>query len=329
MTSVMDRRAFLAIATGAVATSLAAEAQQAGRVARIGVLCPIACDGAGVDAFRLALRDLGYVESRTLVFEFRAADGRVDRLPALATELVQTKVDVIFTTWGTAAALAAKRATATIPVVVGGAGDPVKAGIVPTLAKPGGNVTGVSSVALELESKRLELLKEVVPKVSRVGAFWDPENTYSALAIKQEEMAASALGVRLHPVRLRAASDLENAFEALKRDRVEALSVHAYVVTVQNRAAIIAFAAANRMAAIYPLREYVTEGGLVSYGANVAAISQRAAHYVDRILRGAKPADLPVEQPRNLELAINMKTAKALGLTIPPSLLLRANQVIE
>jgi putative ABC transport system substrate-binding protein len=312
-----------------LATSLAAEAQQAGKVARIGVLCPIACDGAGVDAFRLALRDLGYVESRTLVFEFRAADGRVDRLPALATDLVQTKVDVIFTTWGTAAALAAKRATATIPVIVGGTGDPVKAGIVTSLAKPGGNVTGVSSVALELESKRLELLKEVVPTVARVGAFWDPENAYSALANKQEEMAASALGVRLHPVRLRAASDLENAFAALKRDRVEALSVHAYIVTVQNRAAIIAFAAANRMAAIYPLREYVTEGGLVSYGANVAAISQRAAHYVDRILRGAKPADLPVEQPTKLEFAINLKTAKALGLTIPPTLLLRADQVIE
>jgi putative ABC transport system substrate-binding protein len=326
---VADRRSFLYGSVLMLAAPLAAEAQQAGKVARIGVLCPIACDGAGVDAFRLALRDLGHVESRTLVFEFRAADGRVDRLPALATELVQTKVDVIFTTWGTAAALAAKRATATIPVVVGGAGDPVKAGIVPSLAKPGGNVTGVSSVALELESKRLELLKQVVPKVSRVGAFWDPENTYSALAIKQEEMAASALGVRLHPVRLRAASDLENAFAALKRDRVEALSVHGYVVTVQNRAAIIAFAAANRMAAIYPLREYVTEGGLVSYGANVAAISQRAAHYVDRILRGAKPADLPVEQPTNLEFAINMKTAKALGLTIPPSLLLRADQVIE
>ncbi len=312
-----------------ISAAFVAEAQQAAKVARIGVLCLIACDGPGVDAFRVALRDLGYVESRTLVFEYRAAEGRVDQLPALATDLVQTKVDVIFTTWGTAAALAAKRATATIPVVMAGAGDPVRAGIVPALAKPGGNVTGLASLALELESKRLELLKEAVPKVSRVGVFWDPENPYSALAIKQEEMAAGALGVRLHPVRLRGASDLENAFTELKRDRVEALSVHGYVATLQHRAAIIAFAAANRMAAIYPLREYVTEGGLLSYGANLAEMSRRAAHYVDRILKGAKPAELPVEQPTRFEFAINLKTARTLGLTIAPALLLRADQVVE
>jgi putative ABC transport system substrate-binding protein len=326
----MTQRTLAVIITLAIISApLVAEAQQAGKVVRIGVLCLIACDGSGVDAFRLALRDLGYVENRTLVFEYRAAEGKVDRLPALAADLVQTKVDVIFTTWGTAAALAAKRATATIPVVMGAAGDPVRAGIVPTLGKPGGNVTGLSSLALELESKRLELLKEVVPKVSSVGVFWDPENPYSALAIKQEEIAAGALGVRLHPVRLRGVSDLENAFMALKRDRVEALSVHGYVATLQNRAAIVAFAAANRMPAIYPLREYVTEGGLVSYGANLAEISRRAAHYVDRILKGAKPADLPVEQPMKFEFVINLKTAKTLGLTIPPTLLLRADQVVE
>jgi ABC-type uncharacterized transport system substrate-binding protein len=308
---------------------LAAEAQQAGKVARIGVLCLIACDGSGVDAFRLALRDLGYVEGRTLVFEYRAAEGKVDRLPALAGDLVQTKVDVIFTTWGTAAALAAKRATATIPVVMGAAGDPVTAGIVPTLSKPGGNVTGLSSLAMELESKRLELLKEIVPKISRVGVFWDPENPYSALAIKQEEVAASALGVRLLRVRLRGTSDLENAFAGLKQDRVGALSVHGYVATLLHRSDIIAFAAANRMAAIYPLREFVAEGGLASYGANLAEISRRAATYVDKILKGAKPADLPVEQPTKFELVINLKTAKALGLTIPQSLLVRADEVIQ
>jgi putative ABC transport system substrate-binding protein len=304
-------------------------AQQAGKVARIGVLCLIACDGSGVDAFRLALLELGYVEGRTLVFEYRAAQGEVDRLSTLARDLVQTQVDVIFTTWGTAAALAAKRATATIPVVMGSAGDPVSAGIVRTLTKPGGNVTGLSSLALELESKRLELLREIVPRIARVGVFWDPENAYSALAIKQEEVAASALGVRLIRARLRDSSDLENGFAALKRARVEALSVHGYVTTLQHRAEIIAFAAANRMAAIYPLREYVTQGGLASYGANLAEISRRAAYYVDRILRGAKPADLPVEQPTKFELVINLKTAKALGLTIPPSLLLRTDQVIE
>jgi putative ABC transport system substrate-binding protein len=326
----MDRRRFLLTSlVGAFAAPLAAEAQQAGKVARIGVLCLLACDGSDVDAFRLTLRDLGYVEGRASVFEYRAALGKVDRLPTLASDLVRARVDVIFTTWGTAAALAAKRATATIPVVMGSAGDPVAAGIVRTLTKPGGNVTGLSSLALELESKRLDLLREIVPKISRVGVFWDPENPYSALAIKQEEGAAGALGVRLVRARLRDASDLENAFAALKRDRVEALSIHGYVATLQHRDEIIAFAAANRMAAIYPLREYVAEGGLASYGANLTEISRRAAHYVDRILRGAKPGELPVEQPTKLEFALNLKTAKSLGLAIAPALLLRADQVIE
>jgi putative ABC transport system substrate-binding protein len=326
---MIQRGLAVVLTLGIISAPLLAAAQQAGKVARIGVLCLIACDGSGVDAFRLALRDAGYVEGRTLLFEYRAAEGQVDRLPVLATDLVQAGVDVIFTPWGTAAALAAKHATATIPVVMGAAGDPVKAGIVPTLARPGGNVTGLSSVALELESKRLELLKEIVPKVSRVGVFSDPANPYSALAIKQEEMAARALDLRLFPVHLRGASELESAFAALKRHRVEALSVHGYVATLQNRAAIIAFAAANRMAAIYPSREYVTEGGLMSYGANLAEISRRAAHYVDRILKGAKPAELPVEQPTKLEFAINLKTAKTLGLTVSPVMLLRADQVLE
>jgi len=289
------RLAAALLALALLAAPLGADAQPTGKSTRIGVLCLIACEGFGVDAFRLALQDLGYVHGRTLSFEYRAAE----------------------------------RATATIPVVMGAAGDPLRAGIVPSLAKPGGNATGLSSLALELETKRLELLKEVVPNVSRVGVFWDPENPYSALAIKQEEMAARAIGVRLHPVRLRGAPDLENAFAALKRDRVEALSVHGYVATLQHRAAIVAFATANRMAAIYPLREYVSEGGLVSYGANLAEISRRAAHYVDRILKGAKPAELPVEQPTRFQIVVNLKTAKALGLTIPQSVLLRADEVIQ
>jgi putative ABC transport system substrate-binding protein len=322
------RRALL-LMLAIIAAPVGGEAQQAGKVARIGVLCPIACDGPSVDAFRLALRDLGYVEGRTLVFEYRAAEGQVDRLPALAGELVRTNVDVIFTTWGTAPALAAKRATSMVPVVMAAAGDPVKAGIVPNLTRPGGNVTGLSSLALELEGKRLELLKEIAPKVSRVGVFWDAGNPYSALAFKQEEMAARTLAVQLQPVRLRGAADLENAFAALKRDRVEALSVHAYIPVLQHGAAIIEFAAMNRLAAIFPLRAYVERGGLLSYGANLAEIARRAAHYVDRILKGAKPAELPVEQPTKFELVINLKTAKALGLTIPQSLLLRADQVIQ
>jgi putative ABC transport system substrate-binding protein len=308
---------------------LRGEAQQAGRPARVGVLCPILCDAPSVEAFRGALRDLGHVEGRTLLFEYRAAEGEIDRLPALAGELVQSKVDVIFTTWGTGAAVAAKRATTTIPVVMAAAGDPVRAGIVTSLTKPGGNVTGLSSLALELEGKRLELLKELVPMVSRVGVFWDPENPYSALATRQEETAARTLGVRLYQARVRRASDLDSAFAALTRGRIEGLSIHAYIPVLQHRAAIIRFAATNRLAAIFPVRAYVDEGGLVSYGANLAEISRRAAHFVDRILKGAKPGDLPIEQPTKFELVINTKTAKALGLTIPPSLLLRADQVIE
>jgi putative ABC transport system substrate-binding protein len=319
----------VALALAILPVPLGAEAQQAGKLARIGVLCLIPCEGPGVDAFRRALWDLGYVEARTLVFDYRDAQWKVERLPALAAELVQSKVDVIFTPWGTAPALAAKRATVTIPVVIGAVGDPVRAGIVPSLAKPGGNVTGVSSLALELEGKRLELLKELVPKVSRVGVFWDSENPYSALGIKEVEAAARALGVRLHAVRLSGPSDLDTALATLKRDRVEALVIHPYVATLQNRGPIIEFAAANRLPAIYPLREYVDEGGLLSYGANVADISRRAAYYVDRILKGAKPADLPVEQAMAVQLVVNLKTARALGLTIPSTLMVLADEVIQ
>ena len=310
-----------------LAAPLVAEAQQG--AARIGVLCLIPCQGFAVTAFRRALQELGYVDGRTVVFEYRDAEGKLERLPALASDLVQSKVDVIFAPWGTAAALAAKRATTTIPVIIGAAGDPVRAGIVASLPKPGGNVTGVSSLALELEAKRLELAKEIVPKLSRVGIFRDPENAYSALAFKEVDVAARALGVRLHAVRLSGPSDLDAAFAKLKRDRIEALVLHGYVATLQNRQAIIEFAAANRLPAIYPFREYVDEGGLLSYGANVREISRRAAYYVDRVLKGAKPADLPVEQTTTTELVISLKMAKTLGITIPPSVLLRADQVIE
>ena len=312
-----------------ISLPLGAECQPADRPARIGVLCLIRCDGLGVEAFRGAMRTAGYVEGRTLAFEYRDAAGKAERLAILADELVRTKVDLIFTPWGTAAALAAKRATASIPVVIGAAGDPVKAGIVASLAKPGGNVTGVASLALELEGKRLELLKEVVPQVSRVGIFWDPDNPYSALATKEVEKAARALRVRILKVRLSGSADLDAALAALKRDPVEALVLHGYVATLQNRSRIMQFAAANRLPAVYPEREYVDEGGLLSYGANVVDISRRAAYYADRILRGAKPADLPVEQATTVELVVNRRTATALGLAIPSALLLRVDQVVE
>jgi len=327
---MLDRRAFLAGMVSVVVTPIAAEAQQMGKPARIGVLCQVPCRGRAVDAFGRALVELGYVEGRTVVFEYRDAEWGIERLPALATDLVQRKVDVIFTSWGTAAALAAKRATNTIPVVIGAVGDPVRAGIVTSLAKPGGNVTGVSSLALELEGKRLELVKEVIPKVSRVGTFLKPGDPYSPVAFTEVETAARALGLRLHGVQVTGPSDLDMAFATLKRDHVEALVLDSgYFAHLQNRRAIIEFAAANRLPTIYPLREFVDEGGLLSYGANLAELSRRAAHYVDRVLKGAKPADLPVEQARTVELVVNLKTAKALGLTIPQSLLLRADQVIE
>jgi len=318
------------LALAIISAPLAGEAQQASKPARIGVLCLIPCEEVGVvDAFRRGLRDLGHVEGRTLVFEYRDAHWKLERLSALANELAQSKVDVIYTPWGTAAALAAKRATATIPVVFGIAGDPVRSGIVPSLAKPSGNVTGLSSLALGLEGKRLALLKELVPKVSRVGAFWQSENPYSSLALKEVEAAARTLGIRVHAVRLSGPSDLETAFATLKRDRVEALVIPGYSAMVQNRGPIIEFAAMNRLPAIYPSRAPVDEGGLLSYGANWVDISRRAARYVDHILKGAKPADLPVEQVTTVQLLINLKTAKALGLTMPPSVLLRADRVIE
>lgn len=317
------------LAFGGLFSPVAAEGQQAGTPIRIGVLCLTPCQGLAVDAFRRALQDLGYFEGRAVVFEYRDAEWKVERLRGLAGELVHSKVDIIFTPWGTAAALAAKRATATIPVVIGAAGDPVRAGIVASLSKPGGNVTGLSSLALELEGKRVEFAKEVFPKLSRVGIFWHPENPYSALAFRELDTATRALGAQFSAARLSRASDLQTAFASLRRDRVDVLVVSGYDATLQNRRAIIDFASANRLAAIYPLREYVDEGGLLSYGANVADISRRAAHYVDRIIKGAKPADLPVEQATTVELVVNLKTARALGITLPPSLLLRADRIVE
>jgi putative ABC transport system substrate-binding protein len=326
----MNRRTFLCgLTLGTLAGPLVSEGQPAGTPIRVGILCLSPCQGLAVDAFRRTLQGLGYIDGRTIVFEYRDADWKVERLPALAGELVERKVDVIFTPWGTAAALAAKRATDTIPVVIGAAGDPIRSGIVASLSKPGGNVTGLSSLALELEGKRVEFAKEVFPKVSRVGTFWHAENPYSTLALKQMETAARALGVRIDAIKLSGPSDLDAAFAILKRDRVEVLVLHGYVATLQHRRAIIDFAAANRVPAVYPLREYADEGGLLSYGANVADISRRAAHYVDRVLKGTKPADLPVEQATTVELVINLKTAKTLGLTIPQSLLVRADEIIQ
>ncbi len=307
---------------------LAAEAQPP-KLARIGVLCPITCAGSNLDAFKHALRAAGYVEGRTITFDHRAAEGRLERLSELAEELVRLNPDLIFTSWGTASALAAKRATRTIPIVAAAVGDPVAAGLAASLARPGQNVTGLSSFALELEGKRLELLREFFPKISRVAVLWHPAYPYSSLAFKQEENAARALGLRLYPFRVREAADIDDAFNSMQRARVDALSIHAYLPVLLHQTRITELAARHRIYAIYPLREYVEAGGLISYGAAFPEIFRRAAGYVDKILKGASPANLPIEQPTRFELVINLTTAKALGFTIPPSLLLRADQLIE
>ena len=329
----MDRRAFISTLTGGLlAAPLAAEAQPAAKVARIGFLATsLAANPHLTDAFGQGLRDLGYVEGRTVVIEYRDAEGNLERLPALAAELVALKVDVIVSP-NTPAALAAKQATRTLPIVFVGVGEPVASGLVSSLARPGGNVTGLSVVSPELVGKWLELLTQAVPEVSRVAVLRQPgamdERTEKDM-LKGAEVAARALGVRLQFVEARSSADLERAFSDMIRERAGALTVRPAPMFVSERRRLVDLAAKNRLPAVYPWREFVDAGGLMAYGPNLADLYRRAAPYVDKILRGAKPGDLPVEQPTKFELAINLKTAKALGLTIPPSLLQRADQVIE
>ena len=327
----MDRRTFLA-GTGAVLLTapLAAEAQPAGKVYRIGVLEPtsMALNAANLDAFRQGLRELGYVEGRNMRIEYRSADGRSERFPDLAAELVRLKVDVILTR-GTPAVMAAKNATGTIPVVMAASGDPVLSGVVSSLARPGGNVTGLSAVAVEVSGKRLELIREVAPGVSRVAALFNMSNPNDALQWKEIETAAPSLRVQLQLLDVRKPGDFAGAFDAAVKGRAGALVVGLDALTWANHRPIVDLAAKHRLPAIYGGREFVNAGGLIAYGVSYPHLYHRAANFVDKILKGAKPADLPVEQPSKFELVINLKTAKALGLTIPPSLLQRADEVIQ
>ncbi len=283
------------------------------------------------EAFLQGLRDLGYLEGRNVVIEIRDAEGKLERLPALAAELVALKVDVILA-GGTAQALAAMEATRTIPIVFTAAVDPVADGLVTSLARPGGNVTGVSSLVSELVGKWLELLKQAVPGISRVAVLWHPgtlgERTEKDM-LKGAEAAARALGLRLQFFEARGPADFERAFSDMTRARAGALTVWTSPMFNTERRRLVDLAAKHRLPAVYPWTEVVDAGGLMAYGANMADVFRRAATYVDRILKGAKPGDLPVEQPTKFELVINLKTAKALGLRIPPSLLGRADQVIE
>jgi len=316
---------------GGLFSPVAAEAQQAANVPRIGYVTTNLAAGHALEAFRQVLRDLGYVEGRTVVIEYRAAEGKPERLPALAAELVALKVDVIVAPT-TLAALAAKQAARTVPIVFIGAGDPVTDGLVTSLARPGGNVTGLSSVAPDLVGKRLELLKQAVPEVSRLAVLWQPggsgERTDKDL-LKAADAAARALGVRPQFVEARGLADFDRAFSEMTRARAGALTVVGSAMFTLERRRLVDLAAKNRLPAMYTLREFVDAGGLMSYGVNMADLFRRAATYVDKILKGAKPADLPVEQPTKFELVINLKTAKALGLIIPQSMLARADHIVE
>ena len=329
----MDRRTFIGgIGAGLLVAPLVAEAQQAAKVPRIGYLSINLPGGPHMtEGFRQGLRELGYVEGRNSVIEYRDAEGKLERLPALAAELVALKVDVIVV-GGTVAALAAKRATKTLPIVFVSAVDPVTDGLVASLARPGGNVTGLATLAPELVGKRLEQLKRIVPGVSEVAVLWQPgalgERTEKDLR-KQAEVAARALGVRLHFVEARGPDDFDRAFSDMTRARAGALTVLGSSMLINERRQIVTLTAKNRLPAVYGLREYVDAGGLMSYGPNNVDLFRRAATYVDKILKGAKPGDLSVEQPTKFELVINLKTANALGLTIPQSVLARADDVIQ
>jgi putative tryptophan/tyrosine transport system substrate-binding protein len=329
----MDRRAFIGTLTGGLlAAPLAAEAQPAGKVPRVGFLAASSASDAAnarwIEAFRQGLRDLGYVEGRNIVIEYRYAGEKYERLPALAAELVRLKVDVIVS-HGTPGPLAAKHATSVIPIVMTSAGDPVASGLVSSLARPGGNVTGMSLMVPELGGKRLYLLKEIIPGLSRVAVLWNATNPYNSLVMREMEATATTLGVQLQSLVVRGPDDFEGALAAAATGRAAALTAVEDPLTNTKRIQIVDFAAKSRLPAIYGIKEFVDAGGLMSYGVHFADSYRRAAAYVDKILKGAKPADLPVQQPTKFEFAINLKTAKTLGLTIPPALLQRADQLIE
>jgi len=328
------RRGWLAgiFILGVLAAPLAAAAQPPAKVPRIGFLSPSSPSDSrtqrNLEAFRQGLLKLGYVEGQNIAVEVRWAEGKYDRLPGLAAELLRLKVDVLVGV-GDAALQAAKEATRTIPIVIAVVNDPVATGLVASLARPGGNITGLSIMAPELVGKQLELLKEVLPKVSRVALLWNPTNASNTPALREAEAAARALGVRLQPLEVRAPGGIDGAFAAMTRERAGAVIVLVDALLNEHRTRIAALAIKSRLPAVHGIREHAEVGGLMAYGASISDMYRRAATYVDKILKGAKPADLPVEQPMKFELVINLKTARALGLTIPRSVLSLADEVIR
>ena len=320
----------IAVIVALVGYGAIVDAQQAKKVPRIGWLLgtsPSSANTARIEAFRQGLRDLGYIEGQNLIIEYRYAEGKADRFPDLAAELVHLKVDVIFA-GSTSSVQAAKKATTTVPIVSVTA-DPVALGLVASLARPGGNVTGLTNFTSELAGKRLELLKETIPRVSRVAVLFYPDAPSAALRMRETEAAAPSLGIKLQPVEVREPNDFEHAFSALKKERADALfPLRSPFITNQVKR-IVELAAKNRVPGMYDEREFAEAGGLMSYGTSITDLYRRAATYVDKILKGTKPADLPVEQPMKFEFVINLKTAKQIGVTIPQSVLFRADKVIK
>ena len=326
------RELIVALGAGALAAPLGSFAQQQGKVWRVGFLAlrarPISLDADYVGAFQRALRELGYVEGQNLVIDWRFAEGRTELLPVFAAELIQLKVDVIVIN-GTAAANAAQKATATIPIVFPNTGDPVAAGYVKSLARPGGNMTGLSNISNDIIPKHLEMLLSMVPKLTRVAVLLNSSNKANILNLERIQSAAKRTSVKILPVEARTAPEIESAFSAMARDKAGAVIVINDTFFIQQRRQIAELAAKNRLPSISAVREYAEAGGLLSYGSSITDNNRRVATYVDKIFKGAKPADLPVEQPTKFELFINGKTAKALGLKIPQSLLISADKVIE
>jgi putative ABC transport system substrate-binding protein len=319
---------FALIALLAACTS--AEAQEPGKVPRIGYLCPTLPSSLlpQTEAFRQGLKELGYIEGKNIALEYRWGEGKIARMPDLAAQLVRLKVDVIVSC-GPVATRFAKEATATIPIVMATDSDPVGNGFVASLARPGGNVTGLSTFAPELSGKQLELLKEIVPKLSRVAVLGTSTMPGNAQLVKEIELAAGAFGVKLQYVDALDSKDIDTAFRAVTKAHADALLVLISTVLADHRTQVVNLALESRLPVSYYRREYVEDGGLISYSASYAGLDRRAATYVDKILKGAKPADLPVEQPTKFELVINLKAAKQIGLTIPPNVLARADKVIK
>ena len=326
----MSGKIFVWLLATVLLTTVPAEAQQPTKVTRIGYLTgpSLSANATRIEAFRQGLRELGYVEGKNIVIEWRSANGKLDRLPALAAELVRLKVDIIVTGGGSTTR-AAKDATSTISIVMTNDPDPVGDGFVASLARPGGNITGLSTFAPELSGKRLEILREVIPKLSRVAVLGTSTQPGHAQVFREVELAAGALKLQLQYLDVLDSKDIETAFRAASKGRADGVLMLQTGILISQRSQLADLAAKNRLPAIFPDGRYVEAGGLMTYGVNIHDLSRRAATYVDKILKGRTPADLPVEQPMKFEFIVNLKSAKAIGLTIPPNVLVRADRVIR